>query len=112
MVHNFACELDLVQVVSIYVPTVDNAGAARADVAERVAERVADLGGGATVTDGIGYWYGAESTRLHEPVRVVMAIVADDADLSPYRALAQHVKLKLAQESVLFTVAPIGAEFV
>ena len=96
--------------VTLYVPENTNNGEPQPNVAESVAQAISTLAGGATVSDGLGYWFG--SVLFRERVKLVSALVPDDADLGPYRELATYVKRTLAQESVLLTVTErISAEF-
>ena len=95
--------------VTLYVPENENSGAPRPSVARGVALDISKLAGGATVSSGLGYWFG--SKLFQEPVNLISALVPDDTDLGPYRDLAGNVKRILEQESVLLTVTRISAEF-
>lgn len=97
--------------ITLYIPENDNAGNPRPDALEWITRGVVKLAGGATVARGEGLWVGSRLFR--EPVALVSALVPADADLAPYRELAQHAKDMLAQESVLLTVTDrIHGEFI
>ncbi len=99
--------------VTLYVPENTNDNRPMSQVLARIVETVAETYGGATVTDATGYWDSAARQLICEHVKLVSAIVADDADLAIFQGLARIIKREMAQESVLMTVTSgISAEFV
>lgn len=92
--------------VSIYVPSTK--GTERAEelgekVAEQVAERFSALFGGATMTQGIGFWIGENKVLVRERVLIVYSCcTAEQLDEHgpEVRALAEQVKSEMEQEAV------------
>lgn len=93
--------------VAVYVPgtvgTADENTEAAEKMQEYVAGRLSDLFGGATVTDGRGYWISEQAGLVAEYVRIVYSnTTAEDLDrhAGEILELAEHVKREMDQEAV------------
>lgn len=95
--------------VTIYIPMQ---GHEWCDVVEEVEELFCQRAGGMTAQDVLGGYVMADGSTCFEPVRTVSMIVDDWADLDTHRQfmndIADNVKERLEQESVLWTAAPAG----
>lgn len=100
----------------LYLPSVDADGrnlnhAQRERVLSLVCRTFSEKFGGATVTDGRGYYVNFDGDLVTEPVTIIETIAESDPS-SILDNVAEYVKDTLRQECVLYTVEPIKAVFV
>jgi hypothetical protein len=107
---------------ALYVPTRLNSGAPVSDEFFSALEtRLASVAGGYTLTLGVGAFTMPGGAVQREDVRVYTMIMASHASgagtltasgAARLLSIAEHVKIQLAQVSVLLTARAIAAEFV
>ncbi len=100
----------------LYLPSVTRDGALiNASQRERVLSLVcrtfSEKFGGATVTEGRGYYVNFDGNLVTEPVTIIETITDSDPS-SILDNIADYVKETLRQECVLYTVEPVKAAFV
>lgn len=105
--------------VSVYVPSTTNVDnpdhALSLRVTSKVAKRLSQYFGGATCTDGQGYYVADDGALIVESVHIVSSIVSDDALLvhvDHIDRLARMVKRAMSQESVLVEYTAAQARFI
>ncbi len=99
---------------TLYVPQRLNDGTdVSAEFFRALEKRLVSIGGGFTRTRGIGGYQMANGDDVREPVYVYTLIApGNPSTRERVRNVAQHVKIQLAQESVLFTVRAVDSELV
>ncbi len=99
---------------TLYVPTHLNSGdPVSASFFDAFESRLAGIAGGYTRTDGIGAYQMTDGTLKREPVYVYTLLApGNPSTRERVHNVARHVKLWLAQESVLVTVALVDSELV
>lgn len=105
--------------VAVYVPgTLDGntplADSVRIETVRKIARALSEKFGGATCTDGTGYWLSSSGYIVEERVTIVKSFYADDVSndaLDFTRALALDLKNGLLQEAVTIETES-GIDFV
>lgn len=105
--------------ISIYVPSTtdidtDNQ-ALSLRVTSKVAHRLSRFFGGATMTDGNGYYVANDGKLVTERVHIVSSLADDDSLLlhtSSVNRLANMIKRVMTQESVLVEITEAQARFI
>ncbi len=99
---------------TLYTPMSLNSGASVSPgFFVALGERLAGIAGGYTRVRGVGAYVMADGTVKREPVYVYTLFAPDvPSTRERIRSVAQHVKIQLAQESVLFTVRAVDSELV
>lgn len=99
---------------TIHVPMRLNSGArVSAEFFRTLESRLASIGGGFTRTRTVGGYTTSDGTLKRESVYVYTLFAPSNPSTGErVHSLACHVKIQLAQESVLVTARRIAAEFV
>ncbi len=97
---------------TLHVPIRTNIGQkVSRDFFARLEERLSAIAGGFTRTRAIGGYHMSDGTLKREPV-YVYSVVTDHPQEQCLRSIAGHVKISLAQESVLLTSRAIDSELI
>jgi len=97
---------------TLHIPEQLNDGTPVApEYLETVESRLIDLGGGFTLTHGIGAWRSDDGTIYREPVRLYHVDTADDVRIA-LADLAERVSSVLDQEAVYVTEQDITTSLV
>ncbi len=107
---------------ALYVPTHTNIGTPVSDSFFSLLEtRLVAVAGGYTLTLGVGAYTTPGGAVQREDVRVYTMVMASHASgagtltasgAGRLRSIAEHVKIQLAQVSVLLTARAVDVEFV
>jgi len=104
--------------VKFYVPSKDSQGQALADnernsALESVAIAMSMKFGGATATDGQGYYITKAGQLIAEDIKILASYTdaIDDSIRAEIRAIARIVKVNLRQESIMLEFGD-AAEFI
>ena len=92
--------------VVFYIPSESNGQSINnSAVLHYVAKQLADLFGGCTITDGVGYWKNGQGELISESVKLVYAFGNFQKEIdSLFLLLAEWIGDQLDQESVAYEI--------
>ena len=99
---------------TLHVPTRLNSGArVSAEFFRTLEDRLVSIGGGFSRVRIVGGYRMSDGSLKRESVYTYTLLAPDTSAIQQrIRSLASHVRIQLAQESVLVTSRPVSAEFI
>jgi len=97
------------QRITLHIPTCDNNDhPVPRSILGLWEAQIVDIAGGFTVSDAVGAWRSPTGRIYREPVRLYVIDVAEYESLrDAILALANRIRVALAQESVYVTMIPL-----